>query len=154
MRKLPVLLVAALAVLVLPAFALSAASTKFHASMNGKQETPAGSKTATGTATFTLSSDGKKLSYVLKATKLSGRPQAAHIHLGQPGKAGAVIIALKTKPFSVPAKGTVTKSQFSASGNVKSFASAIKAMRAGKTYVNLHTKKFPGGEVRGQVKTG
>jgi hypothetical protein len=28
----------------------------------------------------------------------------------------------------------------------------IAAIRAGKTYVNVHTNKHPGGEIRGQVR--
>jgi hypothetical protein len=30
-------------------------------------------------------------------------------------------------------------------------AAQIAALKAGKTYVNVHTAKNPGGEVRGQV---
>jgi len=34
------------------------------------------------------------------------------------------------------------------------FAEIIRAMKAGKTYVNIHSQKFPGGEVRSQINTG
>jgi Cu/Zn superoxide dismutase len=154
MRRTLISLVALVALLAVPAIALSAKTQKFHASLNGKQEVPKGNTKATGTAKFTLSSDGKKLAFVLKASGLTGQPVAAHIHLGKPGTAGPVIIALELKPFKLPAHGTVTAKQFVPSGNVKTFAAAIKAMGAGRTYVNIHTKKFPGGEVRGQVKKG
>lgn len=30
----------------------------------------------------------------------------------------------------------------------------IKAIRAGKTYVNVHTTDRPGGEIRSQINTG
>ena len=40
-------------------------------------------------------------------------------------------------------KGTKTVS--------KSF---LAAMKAGNAYVNIHTKKNPNGEIRGQVKVG
>ena len=33
------------------------------------------------------------------------------------------------------------------------FAELVKAIRAGLTYANVHTSKFPGGEIRGQIKT-
>jgi hypothetical protein len=29
----------------------------------------------------------------------------------------------------------------------------IAAIRAGRTYVNVHTNKHPGGEIRGQVRS-
>ncbi|MDQ3129750.1 MAG: CHRD domain-containing protein [Acidobacteriota bacterium] len=34
------------------------------------------------------------------------------------------------------------------------FAELVRAIRAGKTYVNVHTDKFPGGEVRSLIVTG
>lgn len=32
------------------------------------------------------------------------------------------------------------------------FEELIKAMRAGVTYANVHSTKFPGGEIRGQIE--
>lgn len=32
------------------------------------------------------------------------------------------------------------------------WAEIFRVMRDGKTYANVHTKKHPGGEIRGQVK--
>jgi hypothetical protein len=151
-RILP--LIAVTAALGLPAIALSAKTQRFHATMNGNQEVPKGNSKATGTARFTLSSDGKKLTFALTAKGLTGQPVAAHIHLGKPHTAGPILITLESKPFKLPAHGTVTAKQFTKAGKVNSFAAAIRAMRAGLTYVNIHTKKYPGGEVRGQVKQG
>ena len=33
-----------------------------------------------------------------------------------------------------------------------SFAELVRAIRAGYTYVNVHTTRWPGGEIRGQIK--
>lgn len=37
-------------------------------------------------------------------------------------------------------------------GTAAEFAEIITAIRAGLTYANVHTNKFPGGEIRGQIK--
>jgi hypothetical protein len=34
------------------------------------------------------------------------------------------------------------------------FDELVDAIRAGVTYVNVHTTKFPGGEIRGQIGPG
>jgi len=34
------------------------------------------------------------------------------------------------------------------------FAEALRAIRVGMVYVNVHTAAFPGGEIRGQLKGG
>ncbi len=71
---------------------------------------------------------------------LSGKAGAAHVHLGKKGVAGAVLISL-----CGPCKSGQT-------GKVKITGKAEDAMEAGKTYVNVHTVKNGGGEIRGQVK--
>jgi hypothetical protein len=34
------------------------------------------------------------------------------------------------------------------------FAELVRAIRAGKAYVNVHSSVFPGGEIRGQLDRG
>lgn len=33
------------------------------------------------------------------------------------------------------------------------FAGAVRILESGDAYVNVHTNRYPGGEIRGQVKT-
>ena len=47
--------------------------------------------------------------------------------------------------------GTLTATNFAASGPVANFADAVAAIRAGTTYFNIHTTAHPGGEIRGQI---
>ena len=47
--------------------------------------------------------------------------------------------------------GTLTATNFVASGSVTTFAQAVAAIRAGTTYFNLHTTANPSGEIRGQI---
>jgi hypothetical protein len=101
---------------------------------------PAGAKgTFTGTAVENTSG-GAKLAWQLKFSKLSGAAAAAHIHIGKTGKAGNVMVAL-CGPCKSGRKGTatVTKAQ-------------LATIKAGRSYVNVHTAKNAAGEIRGQVK--
>ena len=149
MRKvLALVVVALLAVAVVPALA----ATKYRATLNGKSETPKSNSKATGSAVFTVASNGKSISYTLKATGLTGPAQAAHVHSGKAGQAGPVIINICPKPCKLPKSGKLTSKQFAKAPGVSSFAAAVKAIKSGKAYVNAHTKKHPAGEIRGQIK--
>ncbi len=115
----------------------------FKATLNVGQERPkpkapagaggsfsARSVEAKGTTTFT---------WKLTFHGLSGAAGAAHVHLGKKGTAGAVLISL-----CGPCKSGQT-------GKVKIVGAAENAMEKGKAYVNVHTAKNAGGEIRGQV---
>jgi hypothetical protein len=101
---------------------------------------PGATGTFTGTA-VELASDKARLTWRLTFSKLTGRADAAHIHIGKQGKAGNVMVAL-CGPCSSGKRGsaTITHAQ-------------LNTIRAGRAYVNVHTKKNPPGEIRGQLKT-
>jgi CHRD domain len=104
---------------------------------------PVGTKAgATGkfTATLVESGKSKKLTWKLTYANLTGKALAAHIHLGKKGKAGAVAVAL-CGPCKSGQKGSTQVTE-----------ATVKAVEAGKTYVNVHTTKNQAGEIRGQVK--
>jgi hypothetical protein len=87
-----------------------------------------------------LANDKARVTWKLTFSHLSGNAIAAHIHLGRPGKAGAVLVAL-CGPCRTgqTGKAVITHAQ-------------EKKIEAGATYVNVHTPKNAGGEIRGQVK--
>jgi hypothetical protein len=88
-----------------------------------------------------LDNDKAKITWRLTFSKLSGQAAAAHIHVGKPGKAGAVMLALCGPCKSGQrGSGSVTHAQFA-------------KIEAGSAYVNIHTAKNAGGEIRGQVKS-
>ena len=103
---------------------------------------PTGTRGGAGrfTATSTTTGTGATIAWRLTFTRLSGPAVSAHIHLGGPGKAGPVIAAL-CSPCRSGASGTATLD-----GQV-----ARKAVLNGETYVNVHTKRNPAGEIRGQL---
>jgi hypothetical protein len=95
-----------------------------------------------GKGTFTGTITGGKLKFTLKFSHLTGAATAAHIHMGAKGKSGPVIV-----PLCGPCKSTVK-------ATMPVTAAALKAILAGKAYVNVHTAKFPNGEIRGQLAKG
>jgi hypothetical protein len=93
----------------------------------------------TFTATITKSGTSGVIAWRLTFSKLTGRAVAAHIHSGVRGKAGPVIVPL-CAPCRSGAHGRATVS-----------ASVLDALEAGRAYVNVHTRKNPLGEIRGQI---
>jgi CHRD domain-containing protein len=96
---------------------------------------------AKGSFTATVSRTGTSgvITWRLTFGKLSGRAIAAHIHSGARGKPGPVIVPL-CAPCRSGAHGKATVDE-----------SVLDALESGKTYVNVHTKKNPAGEIRGQI---
>jgi Cu/Zn superoxide dismutase len=143
----PTKLMAAIAALAIACVALagvagaaSTAGTKVSAKLTTKAEVPA-PKGGKGTGSFTGTLTGSKLVWKLTWTTLSGPANAAHIHLGKVGKPGNVVVPL--------CAGTKCKSGIH--GTVTLTAAVLKALKAGGTYVNIHTAKNPAGEIRGQI---
>jgi hypothetical protein len=123
-----------------------------------------------GTATFSATVQGNSLTYTLTFSGLTNVTQS-HLHFAQKGVNGGVFLFLCSNLGNGPAgtlacptsAGTVTRTvtapdivggaagQGLAAGN---FAGALRVIRAGDAYANIHTKAFPGGEIRGQVRVG
>jgi hypothetical protein len=124
--------------------------------------------------TMTFTETWKDLSGVAVTTPAHG-PLFSHIHFGQPNVSGGIMLWLcgvKTTtndPDSdlqvCPAgtSGTVTDTVEAADViptgtagadqgvNAGDFAGFLKIIRAGNAYANVHTDRFPGGEIRGQI---
>ena len=112
--------------------------------MRARQEVPKPKgkvKRAVGTFTATVTRSGTSavIAWRLTFSRLTGRAVAAHIHSGARGKPGAVIVPL-CAPCRNGMRGTSTVD-----------ASVVAALESGRTYVNVHTKKNPAGEIRGQI---
>ena len=158
-------LVAAAGLLFVGSYAMAGDSKekKFHARLDGAQETPSISTGATGTFRATLNPAGDELSFELEYSGLEGGDTLfAHVHLGQFDVPGGVMFFLcggGGKPACPNGSGTVTGTVNA--GNIigpsgqgitaGQLAEAIRAMRDGIAYANVHTTNFPAGEIRGQV---
>jgi len=113
---------------------------KFSAALNIGQERPHPKGTKVGASgRFTATLTGLTLTWRLTFTHLSGPASAAHIHPGARGVNGSPLITL-CGPCTSPVTGTTPVT-----------AAEIAAMKARKTYVNVHTSRNPAGEIRGQV---
>jgi CHRD domain len=132
-------------------------SGTYTASLSGGDVVPPVSTTATGTATFTLASNGTALAYVLKVHGISNAT-VARLHDGGTGVNGPTIATLFPGPLK---KGIFTGTLASGTLRVKSLGGPLvgkkltdllSLMKAGKTYVLLGTTKYPTGEIRGQIK--
>jgi hypothetical protein len=136
---------------------------EFKARLNGYQETPAVSSTGVGEFRATLVASDK-LHYVFRYSGLEGGNSLfAHVHFGQRSVAGGVSFFLcggSTKPDPCPnGSGTVEGDVGPADvigPNVQgiepaSFAEILKAMQTGNAYANIHTTRWGGGEIRGQI---
>jgi hypothetical protein len=104
-----------------------------------KNEVPKGSPTASGTATITLNAKTGKVCWTFKVKGLD-TVDATHIHKAPKGKSGNFVI-----PFF--ASKLKAESCVSAS---KSLVAAI-AKHPTAYHVNIHTLKYPGGSIRGQL---
>jgi len=157
------LLLAGLSLVVLLGTSASAQEPiHISANLRGFNEVPA--KFTAGTATFraTIDQVAQTITFTVTFSNLTGPPLASHIHFAQPNVNGGVQVffcdgtghpACPTTP-SGTISGTVHAADVVDAGQgigAGDFKDLVKAILAGKTYVNIHTATFPGGEIRGQI---
>ena len=109
----------------------------------GAKETPPNASTGTASGTFLVNADGS-VTYEVNFAGMGSNVFAAHVHEGKPGVSGGIVSPLT---LTTPAG---TSGTFSGTTPPLD-AGSLARLRAGHTYLNVHTSGFPGGEVRGQV---
>lgn len=108
--------------------------------LNGMQEVPPNASVGFGAGRFFIDTQANTLTYYIVYSGLSAAETAAHIHgPADPGVNAGVLVGLPL-------------------GNVKTGVwnypeAAEQDILNGRTYVNVHTSNFPGGEIRGQIVT-
>lgn len=106
--------------------------------LTGAEEVPPVSTAGTGSGSFRIAEDGS-ISGSVTTKDVPGT--MAHIHQGAKGKNGPVIVPLTKNgdTYSVPEGKQLTSAQ-------------LQAFKEGNLYVNVHSNKNKGGEVRGQLQ--
>jgi hypothetical protein len=107
-------------------------------SLTGGEEVPPASTSASGTGSFRVAEDGS-ISGSVTTTGVPGT--MAHIHQGAKGANGPVIVPLTKSgdTYTVPEGRKLTAAQ-------------MEALKAGNLYVNVHSDRYKGGEIRAQLQ--
>ena len=167
-------LVVVIGLLGVGSYAIAGGTKAFNERLSTYQEVPSVSSTANGEFTAKIAPNENSIAWTLSYADLEGAVQQAHIHFGQRSVNGGITVFLCTNLGNGPAgtqpcpappatiSGTIVAADVSP--NIPATAAAraqglepgelaelIAAMRAGVTYENVHSTKFPGGEIRAQL---
>jgi hypothetical protein len=106
--------------------------------LSGSEEVPPVTVPGSGSGSFRVTEDGT-LSGSITTKDVQGT--MAHIHRGAKGQNGPIIVPLDKNgdTYNVPAGRKLTPQQ-------------MEDLKKGNLYVNVHTNRNKGGEVRGQLQ--
>ena len=116
-----------------------AEAMKFGTDLSGGNESPPNDSKASGHAEVTYDTDTRKLDWTVEYRDLTGDAIGGHLHGPAPAGANAgIMVPFKTLESPIRGSATLNPDQ-------------VKALMEGTLYVNIHTAKHPGGELRGQL---
>lgn len=132
---------------------------RFITELTGFEEVPPVNNTsAIGVAEFKLGQDN--IMYIVNVTDIEN-VTAAHIHSGQVGENGPIVITLfkedtptTAMTTGVLSEGNITATNLEGPMAGKLLSNLTSAMSNDQTYVNVHTQQNPNGEIRGQILNG
>lgn len=111
----------------------------FFVTLAPAQENPPTLSAADGAASFLVNTTTGAINGTVTTSGFTNSD--AHIHAGEPGVNGPIIIPLTSAvagTWTVPAGTTLTSAQ-------------LTSLTAGGLYVNVHSALYPGGQIRGQI---
>lgn len=152
----------------LAASAVHAAVIQFTVDLSGDNENPPAVTPGNGSAVIDLDTVTRLMTIDVTFADLLGTTTAAHIHCCAAPPTN-VMVATQVPNFAGFPLGVSSGSYLNTfdmtlassynpafitahGGTVESaFADLLAAMLAGETYLNIHTTRFPGGEIRGTL---
>ena len=140
---------------------------RVRAELIGFQEMPAVSTTAHGFFSAVVDTEANTITYRLKYDALEGAVTQSHVHFGQLSVNGGVSFFLCSNlgtgptgtqvcpPGPAEITGVITADLIIGPAGqgieAAAFAEITAAMKDGTAYANVHSAKWPGGEIRGQL---
>ena len=112
----------------------------FKADLASAAEVPPVTSPGKGSATASLDTTAKTLTWTVTYSGLSGPATAGHIHGPAALGANAGVLVPFSGDLASPIKGSATLTD-----------AQVSDLEAGKLYVNLHTAANKPGEIRGQL---
>ncbi|MDQ6862024.1 MAG: CHRD domain-containing protein [Verrucomicrobiota bacterium] len=169
--KIPTLPVRLVALITAAGLASASAQNVFYtASLSGPNESPVNASPGTGFSTIVYNATTHILSLTVTFAGLIGSTTASHLHAATAVPfAGTAAVATTVPAFAGFPLGVKSGTYFTsldltqssswnptfitANGGTTAGAEAalITAINQGRSYLNIHTDAFPGGEIRGFV---
>jgi hypothetical protein len=132
----------------------------FAAALRGAAEVPPVQTAATGMAGFRVTPNQNGIAFQVLLGRINN-VSMIHIHQGAAGTNGPVVAWLYPAgppPVVIPgefngviAEGMLTSANLVGPLQGQPLSALITEIRAGNTYVNVHTQQNPAGEIRGQI---
>jgi len=136
--------------------------------LTGYEEVPALSTPGVGHFQMKVASSGNSFRYRLTFSGLETPATQAHIHFENPTNSGPIVVFLCSNLGNGPAgtqacppqggtiTGTIRAADVGAGAAAQGIAAGefqefLRAIRAGATYVNVHSTGHPAGEIRAQL---
>ena len=120
------------------------------------EEVPPTNTTSIGIAKFIVDYNLTQIKYLINVTNIEN-VTAAHIHYGNSGENGPVVVTLlkSDQPSGMItgllSSGNITSTDLQGQLKDKQISDLVQIMKNGSAYVNIHTEQNPNGEIRGQL---
>lgn len=148
--------------------AAHAAIINFHVDLSGSNENPPIVSTGSGNASVVIDTDAMTMFIDVTFANLLGNTTAAHIHCCMPPPTNAPVATQVPSFMGFPLGVTGGTYQHTFDMTLASsynptfitnhggtpataFHDLLGGMLDGQSYLNIHTTRFPGGEIRGQL---